>query len=168
MKKKVFISIISAICMFIIGTTIYAQSVYPSHNLLYSIGRLIKSQNSKPRTGSAGKIYAKGKDITITWDEVNEIKERMDLAKLQDSEESAYRFILERKVLLNSAEKAGYHVTDKEIDETIEAGKEEMSKNADEESEALMEGFGGVEQYWKTLKDKNHIYLSYDLRIPNG
>ncbi|POP33482.1 hypothetical protein C3B58_07290 [Lactonifactor longoviformis] len=74
--------------MFIIGTTIYAQSVYPSDNLFYSLGRLIKSQHNVPKTRSAGKIYSAGKDITITWDGVNEIKERMDLAKLVDSEEN--------------------------------------------------------------------------------
>ena len=160
MKKKVIISIVSIIFVIALGTTIYAQSAYPDDNLFYSIGKLFTTQKNSLKTRGSEKIYAKGKDITITWDEVNKIKERMDLAEQKDSEDNAYKYVLQRKVLLNAAEKAGYKVTDQEVEETIETYKKNINEATNkEEFDALIEGAGGETKYWESLKSTTRTTL---------
>lgn len=160
MKKKVIISIVSIIFVIALGTTIYAKSAYPNDDLFYSIGKLFTAQKNSSKTKCSEKIYAEGKDITITWDEVNEIKERMDLAELKDSEDSAYRYVLQRKVLLNAAEKAGYKVTAEEVEETIETYKKNINEATNKaEFDALIEGAGGETKYWESLKGTTHTTL---------
>ena len=117
-------------------------------------------------------LYAVGKDIQITKQEMKNHEKRFALGEedAQDSvtddgkssEEKAFQALVRRKTLAVAAETAGYTVSDAELDQIVSEKREAMDTGIDdpenkeygETLKALYDSFGGEDQYWEYMREE--------------
>lgn len=159
MKKKI---IIVGIGLTLLLTSVYAIADHHG-NYIYSLGKLISNQEKGYSESKEG-IYAEGKDIKITEEELADYIERYQISDstitFEMAKEKAYQYLVERKVLLHAAKLTGCTVSEEELDDIIKAKKGDLEvPELKEEYESLYAGFGGEEQYWKKTEMSKEILL---------
>ena len=99
-------------------------------------------------------IYAKGKHIYITNEEMEWQTEVFKLANSDNPEGVAFKFICNLKTLYYVAKEAGFLASDEELDKAIAFNietYEQMKK--DGEVDALYESYGGVQNYANEMSE---------------
>lgn len=99
-------------------------------------------------------IYAKGKHIYITNEEMEWQTEVFKLANSDNPEGDAFKFICNLKTLYYVAKEAGFLASDEELDKAIAFNietYEQMKK--DGEVDALYESYGGVQNYENEMRE---------------
>lgn len=159
MKKRIFISILVIIITLGVATSVYAIDKDEQGNIYFNLSKIIKKQNQdsiEPRTSSSSEdIYAQGKDIVISIDEMNNYKERVIAmgGSEKEAEKEAFRYLARIKVNVFAAQQEGITISDEEFEQKFDEYKKMIEHINDPQIKEGIEGFGGEEEYYEYIKD---------------
>ena len=166
-RKQVRKMIIALVGVLALLTTISVYAVENKENTktsVYELGKLIRTQvqtekledEADPQEKS---IYAKGNNIEITQEELEEYTERYTvMGYSENAEEMEYNDLVKRKALYQKALNMGYYVDDAELNQLIEENKDELSEPEFKDTmDKLYESFDGEDNYWEYIREVTRV-----------
>lgn len=166
MKKFCAIFVVAVLfsCVFI------NANANPDSNILYRVGAIIHRNNIKEsettnmqHSPASEKIIYKGKNITITQQELENTMDTFAAIGNNDSEQAALDYLIERKAVYAKAMEAKISFSEEEFDKYWNEIKDSV-KTAENYSDIqkLYEAFGGEDQYWSEMMDE--YKMSYTIK----
>lgn len=145
----------SIVVVLLIGLILSGSFIFSSIKADTAINDCASNIKEQLNTNGKGSIVLKGKNITITKEEI-ELKEKAyELKNDINPENAAVQHLLERKVLLNKAIEMGFKATEEEVDQQISSVKEAVkdAENCNDYIDFMNQYDGGEDAYWQDIRE---------------
>lgn len=145
----------SIVVILFIGFILSGSFIFSSIKADTIINDCASNIKDQLKTNNKGSIVLKGKNITITEEEI-ELKEKAyELKNDTNPENAAIQHLLERKVLLNKAIEMGFKATEEEVDQQISSVKEAVkdAENYNDYIDFMNQYDGGEDAYWQDIRE---------------